>query len=376
MIVGVPRERHHHEHRVGLTPFAAARIIQQGHTVLVEKAAGEMAHFLDRDYQAVGAQTVFSAEEAYRRADIVCWIGQLSGDELELVEPESILCSFQHLAVAPLENVERLMELRATLIGYEIIRDEERHLPVLTPLSEMAGQMAVQIAAHYLQNESGGRGILMGVVPGVPPPTVLVLGAGTAGHAAARYAMASGAHVIVLDNDLAKLRSLHHESPGVVTVLAGLGHLGRYTALADAVIGAVLIPGGRAPIVVSEDMVRSMKRGSVIVDLSIDQGGCVETGRPTTLDTPTFVVHGVVHYCVPNMTANIARTASRALANAALPYLLELVVKGVDGALASDPGLAEGVYLYEGHLVNERAAGTLGLPVSSLREVMGEGERS
>lgn len=371
MIIGVPREIHRHEHRVGLTPLAVARLIQQGQSVLVEKEAGLTAHFSDRDYQKVGAQIVYDTEEVYKRADIVCRVSVLSHQELDLLKPEAIVCGFLHLAVATREMAFRLMDLGATLIGYEIIRDANGDLPVLVPFSEMAGQMAVHIAAHYLQNEVGGRGVLIGNVTGVPPATVLVLGAGTVGSTAARQALASGAHVIVLDADLAKLRALNRELGGqVVTVMGGLDRLEKYTSIADVVIGAVLIPGARAPFVVTEEMVKAMKPGSVIIDASIDQGGCVETSRPTTLDRPTFVTHNVVHYCVPNMTANIARTASRALANAAIPYITELSGRKLEEVLRGDPGLAAGVYMYRGKMVNEGAGSTLGLTTTPLLQLI------
>jgi len=341
MVIGLPREIHRHEHRVGLTPFAVSRLVQAGHEVFVETGAGEEAQFHDRDYQQSGGQIVYTPEEAYRRADIVCRVAMLSADELSLVRPGSILCGFQHVAIAPREVLARLTELGVTLISYELICDEAGSRPVLVPFSEMGGKMAVQLAAHYLQTDAGGRGVLLGNVPGVPPPTVVILGAGGVGRSAAHLALAMGAHVIVLDEDLRKLRALNHDlGDQVVTVLAAEGRLERYTPIADALIGAVLIPGERAPYVVTEKMVRAMKRGSVVVDVSIDQGGCVETGRPTSLDHPTFTAHGVVHYCVPNMTAAIPRTASRALTTAALPHVLELADRGLDGALASDPGLA------------------------------------
>jgi alanine dehydrogenase len=376
MIIGVPKETHHHEHRVGLTPFGASRLVRQGHTVVVEQGAGVTAHFFDVDYEKAGAQIVFSSEEAFRRADLVCGVEPVTAEELEQLKPGSILCNFQHLAVAPRDHVERLMQLGTTAVGYEIIRDAEGHLAVLTPFSEMAGLLAVQVAGHLLQIESGGRGILLGNVPGVPPATVVILGAGTVGHAAARHALAAGAHVIVLDHDLSKLRALDQRCPGIVTVIAGVDRLERYTAVADVVIGAVLIPGGRAPIVVTEQMVRSMKPGSVIIDVSIDQGGCVETCRPTTLDRPTYTVHDVVHYSVPNMTANIARTASRVLSSAALPNLLELAQHGPQASLSQNPGLAAGTYMYEGSLVNERTGGTLGFPVTPLGEALTKGSRA
>lgn len=235
----------------------------------------------------------------------------------------------------------------------------------------MAGQMAVHIAAHYLQNESGGRGILLGNVPGIAPPTVLILGAGSVGHSAARQAMASGAHVIVVDEELAKLRWIAKEFSGqVVTAVAGMAQLERFTRIADVVIGSVLIPGAHSPILVTEEMVKAMKPGSVILDISIDQGGCVETSRPTTLDSPTFVAHDVVHYCVPNMTANIARTASRALANAALPTIRDVSRKGLDDAVRDHPGLAAGVYMYRGKLVNDEVGATLGIPTAPLAQLV------
>ena len=371
MIIGVPKEIHRHEHRVGLTPLAANRLVKQGQTVLVEKEAGLTAHFSDLEYQKAGAQIVYDTEEVYKRADMICRVGVMSPKERHLFKPGSILCGFLHLAVATREVAARLMELETTLIGYEIIRDDQGDLPVLVPFSEMAGHMTVHIAAYYLQNEVGGRGVLIGNVAGVPPATILILGAGTLGSTAARQALASGAHVIIMDADLGKLRSLNRELAGqAVTVMGHLDYLERYTAIADVLIGGVLIPGARAPFVVTEAMVKAMKPGSVIVDASIDQGGCVETSRPTTLDRPTFIAHNVVHYCVPNMTANIARTSSRALANASIPYVLELAGKGLEKALSADPGLAAGVYMYKGKIVNEGAGATLGLQAIPLHHVM------
>jgi len=374
MNIGVPREVHRHEHRVGLTPFAVSRLVQQGHTVCVETKAGEQAHFHDRDYERGGAQIVYTAEEAYRRADLVCRVGMLGADDLDLLRPGSIVCGFQHLAVAPRDVVTRLIELDTTLISYELIRDDGDSRPVLVPFSEMGGRLAVQLAAHYLQIEAGGRGVLLGNLPGVPPPTVLILGAGGVGRSAARLALAMGAHVIVLDEDLKKLAELNRcVGAPVVTALAALERLMQYTPIADVLIGAVLIPGERAPFVVTEKMVHSMKRGSVIVDVSIDQGGCVETSRPTTLDNPTFTVHGVVHYCVPNMTASIARTASRALAHAALPYLLELADKGLDRALAEDGGLAAGTSLLRGEVVQAALGHALGVAATPIARLIASG---
>ncbi len=374
MFIGVPRETQRLEHRVGLTPYAVARLAHYGHTVVVEKGAGLTARFSDREYESAGATIVYSSEEAYKRADIVCRVGVLSAAELELLKPGLVICAFQHLAVMPREQVERLMKLEATIIGYEIIQDAQGDHPILSVMSEMAGQMAVHVAANLLQNEAGGRGILLGNVPGVAPPTVLILGAGSVGRTAAGQARASGAHVIVVDEDLARLRDLSREFSGqIVTAVAGMAQLERFTSIADVVIGAILIPGAHSPVLVTEEMVKAMKPGSVILDLSIDQGGCVETSRPTTLDHPTFVVHDVVHYCVPNMTANLARTASRALANAVLPTLKDVLRKGLAQALADNSGLAAGVYLYQGRMVNEKVGATLGIPNVPLAKLLDRG---
>lgn len=375
MNIGVPRETHGHEHRVGLTPFGVMRLVKQGHTALIEKQAGEAAHFTDRDYERAGAQIVYSTDEVYMRSDMVCRVGVFRREELDLPRADSVICAFHHLAVAPKEVVQRLMELRATVIGYEVIQDAHGDLPVLLPMSEMAGQMAIHIAAQYLQAESGGRGVLMGNVAGVPPPTILVLGAGGVGRAAARQALATGAHVIVVDHDLTKLQLAHRHLPSqVVTALPVAERLEHYTSIADVVVGAILIPGGRAPFLVTKEMVKGMKRGAVIIDISIDQGGCVETSRPTLLSSPTFIEHGIVHYCVPNLTANIPRTASRGLANAAMPYLMALADKGAGRALRDDPGLAAGAYLWRGKMVNEKVAATLGVPATSLDDLLATDE--
>lgn len=371
MIIGVPRETHRHEHRVGLTPQAAQRFVHRGHQVVVERSAGLAARFTDREYEESGAQIVYSSEEAYRRADLVCKVGVVSADELDLVNPGLTIGAFHHLAVVPRATVKRLCQLQVTAIGYELIQDAAGHRPVLTPFSEMAGQMAVYLAAHYLQNEAAGRGILLGNVPGIAPPTVLILGAGTVGRTAARRASAIGAHVIVLDASLDKLRALSSDLGGrVVTQLVSHDLLASYTRIADVVIGAVLIPGARAPFLVTEDMVRAMRPGSVILDVSIDQGGCVETSRPRTPDAPTFVIHDVVHYCVPNMTANVARTASRALSDTLQAPLGELAEKGIARALRENPGLAAGTYLYRGNVVHGPLAAAHGLPSSSLDHLL------
>jgi alanine dehydrogenase len=377
MIIGVPREIHRHEHRVALTPYGAKQLTRRGHTVVVEKAAGLEALFSDREYEVAGAQIVYSSEEAYKRADLVARVGILSSDDLDYLKPGSVIGAFHHLTVASRAIIERLQELKMTIIGYELIEDPHGRRPLLIPFSEMAGQMAVYIAAHYLQNEGGGRGILLGAVPGIAPPTIVILGAGTVGRTAARRARAIGAHVIVLDADLEKLRVLSRElGRQIVTQVATPERLARYSAIADVVIGAILIPGARTPYLITEEMVKTMRTGSVIIDVSIDQGGCSETSRPTTLDDPAYIVHDVVHYCVPNMTANVARTASRALSDAVVAHIGAVMEHGVGAALREDPWLAAGVYMYEGTLVHEELAAAMKVSATPLGELLGGGAAS
>ena len=372
MFIGVPKEIHRHEHRVGLTPFAVSQLVAEGHTVFVEQGAGVEAFFSDRDFSEAGAQIVYGREEPYHRSDLVCRVGRPSTQELDLLKPGGIIVAFQHLAVIPEGNLNRFMELGCTMIGYELIEDDSGDFPVLNPFSEMAGQMAIPLAAHNLQTERGGRGILIGNVPGVPPATVLILGAGTVGTMAARSALGDGAHVLVVDEDMNKLRALSRELIGrPVTAMCTEERLSRYSSIADVVIGAVLVPGERAPYLLTEEMVKKMKPGSVIIDISIDQGGCVETSRPMTLDQPTFIQHGVVHYCVGNMTSNVPRTASRVLTNVALPYVKSLAKRGIAGAVKADPALARGVCLFEGKMVHRRLGDHFDVPTENLNALLG-----
>lgn len=371
MIIGIPRETQRLEHRVGLTPFGVAGLVRHSQQVVVQRGAGDAAHFTDSDYRAAGAEVVYDAEEVFKRADVICQVNMLGTEELALVKPGLVICGFHHLAVAPRAVFDALQSTAATLIGYEIIEDESGDRPILLSMSDLAGQMAIYEAAHLLQITEGGRGVLLGNIPGVPAPTVLILGAGTVGTVAAQQAVNLGANVIVLDADVRKLQRIHRRVCGRIdTALVNQAQLARLLRVADVVIGAVLIPGGRAPFVVTEDMVKTMRPGSVIVDVSIDHGGCVETSRPTTLDNPTFTTHGVVHYCVPNMSSNIARTASRVLSDAALPYVLEIAGKGLEAALEADPGLAAGVYVYDGKLVHAAVARHVAAPLESLAALL------
>ncbi|MBI4870207.1 MAG: alanine dehydrogenase [Candidatus Riflebacteria bacterium] len=373
MIIGVPRNRQPHEYRVGLTPLGVSRLAQLGHEVYVEHDAGAGSRFSDEDYHAAGASIAYDSDEVYQRPDLICAVGSLSADEVAQLRSGVTVCGFMHLAVSPAERVNELERKHISMIGYEIIEDDTGARPVLTALSEIAGQMAVHAAAHLLLSESGGRGMILGGGPGIPPATVVILGAGTVGCTAAAMALACGAHVVLMDTDLGRLRQARAMLPsGAVTAVASSGQISWFAAVADVLIGAVLIPGGRAPYLVTEDMVRRMRPGSVILDLSIDQGGCVETSRPTTPDRPTFKVHEVTHYCVPNMTANAPRTASRALTLAAMEYLTRMAEDGVDAALRTTPGLAAGVYLYQGRMVNGPAGRALGITSMALEDLLVE----
>lgn len=371
MEIGVPREISPHEHRVGLTPFAVAQLVASGHQVYVQSGAGEDCHLHDEDYLKVGAGVVYSVEEAYQRAQLVCRIGPIPPEEVELLRPGLTVCGFQHLAVSTREYVEGLIEREITLLGYELIENPAGDRPVLRSRSEIAGHLVVGTAARLLSFDGGGRGVILGGIPGIPPATVVILGVGTVGRIAAGLAHSLGAQVIVLDEDLGKLRQLLRELPSqVVTAVASERNLATYTAIADVFIGAVSHPGGRSPFLVTERMVKAMKPGSAILDLSIDHGGCVATSRPTTATDPTFTVHGVTHYCVPDITANVPRTASRAVSLASLPYLLRLARIGVDWALLGDAGLARGVYLYKGWVVNRATAKLLEAPFRALDELL------
>lgn len=375
MIIGVPKESLHHEHRVGLTPDAAAHLVRRGHTVVVQRDAGAGARFSNEEYERAGAQIVYSADEAYGRADLVARIGRMSSAELDLVKPGSTICSFHHMAVASDKLVKGLIEKKVTAVSYELIEDSSGGRPVLAPFSEMAGMLAVHLAGYYLQNDPGGRGILLGNVAGIAPPNVVILGAGIAGQTAACHARATGARVVVIDTDMAKLRAVSGRCGAqIATANAAIEPIENYTATADVLIGAVLIPGSRAPILVTEDMVRGMRSGSVIVDLSIDQGGCVETSRPTNPDQPTFIAHDVVHYCVPNMTAAVARTASKVLTRAVLPQLASLAEAGVADAASRDQNLAAGLVLFEGQLVQPGVAEAHGLPHRELASLLEVGQ--
>jgi alanine dehydrogenase len=347
MNIGIPRERRPFEFRVGLSPAGAEMLTQSGHTVFVEHEAGAGAGFTDASFQSAGAKLVYSHEEALGRGDLVLKVARPLQDEIEMLQPGSILAGFLHLASARQDKIEGLLSNKITSIAYEQIQAPDGSLPVLRPFSQIGGAMAAQIAARLLQNNWGGKGILMGGVPGVAPADVVVLGAGVVGTYATQTFVGMGAHVTVLDRDLAALQRLWDRFSCVTTLLSTRRNIERCIAFADVLVGAVLIPGQRAPILVTRKMVQTMKPRSVIMDISIDEGGCVETSRPTTHEHPVYVEEGVLHYCVPNIPGTVARTATHAFVNAAMPYIMDVAANGLDAAL-NNPSIEPAINTYNG----------------------------
>lgn len=374
MNVGVLRERNPGDRRVALTPAVVRQLAARGHKVWVETGAGDGAMFSDHDFSRAGGTVVYSWAEVMHRSDLVVKISRPRLEELSEALPGTAIMAFYHMAVAEPAVFQRLVERKVTAIGCEIIETDDGRLPVLAAPSEIAGQMVIALATHLLRSSSGGRGILLGGSPGVPPAHVVILGAGTVGSWAARAAVAAGARVTALDIDPDKLRRLVQHVPHAATALADPESVAAAVESADVVIGAVLVAGARTPHVVTREMVERMRPGSVIIDVAIDQGGCVETSRPTTISEPTFIYRGVVHYCVPNMTADMGHSASIGIAQAAMPYVLLLAERGVEQALKSCPALARGVYLYRGACVQARLAAAWNVPCYDLAALLEESQ--
>ncbi len=349
MNIGVVRERNPFDRRVALTPPVARRLAEAGHTVWVESSAGDGAMFPDTAYMRAGAHIAYSPAEVIGRADLVAKVSRPTPDEIRFCRPGTALMAFYHMAVADRDLLDALAERSLTAIGSEIIQLENGRRPVLAAISEIAGQMTIPIAAHLMRSSSGGRGILLGGTPGVPPARVMVLGAGAVGSAAARAAVAAGARVMAFDIAPSKLRRIIEHVHGVETCLADADAIAEAVAGADVVLGAVLVGGKtRSPHVVTRAMVETMQPGSAIIDVSIDEGGCVETSRLTTLAQPTFVYHGVTHFCVPNFTADLGRSSSVAIAQAMLPYVLHIADCGVEESVATCSDLRRGLYTLRG----------------------------
>jgi alanine dehydrogenase len=351
MNVGVPKERRPFEFRVGLPPAGAAMFVRNGHTVYVESEAGGGAGFSDADYARAGATVAYAPEEVFGRADLVLKFARPLAHELELLPPGVTVAGFLHLAAARQDKIDVILAKRMTVLAYEQIEEADGTRPVMAPLSRIGGRIVVQTAAALMQNNNGGRGILLGGVAGVAPAEVVILGAGVVGSTAAAGFAAAGAHVMVLDVDLSRLQALQDQlALPMVTLLSTPHNIARATAFADIVVGAVLVPGQRAPILVTRQMVANMRSRSLIIDMSIDQGGCVETARPTNHSSPTFVEEGVLHYCVPNMSGVLGRTATHALYAGAYGYLEAIARLGLEPALQTMPALARGLNTYQGEV--------------------------
>ncbi len=366
LVVGVPREVKPEEHRVAITPDGVRELLHAGATVLIEHDAGADSSIPDEDYRRAGATIVDSAAEVWERSELVCKVKEPLESEFGYFREGLVLFTYLHLAAYP-AVADALVASGVTAIAYETVQLADGSLPLLAPMSEVAGRMSVQIGAHLLERHNGGRGVLLGGAPGVRPARVVVLGAGNVGWNAAWMAAGLEAEVDLLDRNIDRLRHVDQIQMGrITTITSNRGAVERSVAEADLVIGAVLVPGGRAPTVVSEDMIRSMKPGAVVIDIAIDQGGCIETSHETTHADPTFVTHDVVHYAVGNMPGAVPHTSTHALTNATLPHLTELARLGVAEAISRDPALARGVNITGGVFTNAAVAEALGRDVVPL----------
>ncbi len=352
MDIGVPRERRPFEFRVGLTPAFVTLLAEAGHTVYIEHQAGLGAGFSDDDFKQAGGRIVYSPDEAFGRAELVLKVAPPTVGEMDLLADGQTVMGILHLPSARIDKIETLLARRVTAVAYEQIQLADGTLPVLKPLSQICGRMIPQLAANLLQNDRGGKGILIGGAPGVPPAEVVIIGAGVVGSEAARIFLSQGAHVTLLDRDLAQLqRAEERLGGGMATLVATPFNVERVIRFADVVAAAVLVPGEKAPQVISRSMVRQMKPRTVLLDLSIDEGGCVETSRPTTHFEPTFLEEGVIHYCVPNVPGAVARTATHAFLNAAWPYIQKIAELGIGAAVEVDPALRRGTLTHDGRLL-------------------------
>ncbi len=350
MRIGVPKEIKNHEYRVGLTPSAVQEYTKNGHEVLVQADAGKEIGFYDDQYEVAGATMIADASEIFDRAEMIVKVKEPQPNECKMLSPGQILFTYLHLAPDH-KQTKLLCESGATCIAYETVTAPDGTLPLLAPMSEVAGRMSIQAGAHHLEKSAGGRGVLLGGVPGVPPAKVLVIGGGIVGENAAAMAVGMGADVTILDKSISRLRELDQNFEGRAKMIYSTSSAIEEHALeSDLIIGAVLVPGATAPKLLSADIIQRMKRGSVIVDVAIDQGGCFQTSRPTTHDEPIYLVDEVIHYCVANMPGAVARTSTMALNNATLPYGLTLANNGVSVALLSDPHLRSGLNICNGKI--------------------------
>ncbi len=371
MLVGVPKELKVHEYRVGLVPGSVRELIHHGHKVIIETGAGDGIGFGDDIYRAAGAEVVDGPEEVFARAEMVVKVKEPLESEYKQLREGQVLFTYLHLA-PDLEQTKGLMESGCIAIAYETVTDARGGLPLLAPMSEVAGRMSIQVGAHCLEKEQGGSGVLMGGVPGVAAARVVIIGGGVSGTNAARMAMGMEAHVTVIDRNLAQLYALDLQfGPTLNTIFSTVENIESHVMGADLVVGAVLVPGAAAPKLVTREMVRGMRPGSVLVDIAIDQGGCFETSRPTTHTDPTYIEEGAVHYCVTNMPGAVARTSTIALNNATLPFAMALADKGHKRALTEDPYLKEGLNVAHGKVAYKAVADALGLDYTPPEEALG-----
>ena len=370
MIIGVPQEIKDHETRVGCVPSMVSALTERGHRVLVESQAGIGSSITDEEYSEAGGQIVSTAAEVWNKSDLVVKVKEPQESEYGFFRQDLILFTYLHLAPLP-ALTDALVNAGVNSVAYETIREHDGSLPLLTPMSEVAGRMAVQVGAQYLERPNGGRGILLGGIPGVAPANVTVIGGGVVGHNAAKIACGLGANVTIIDRNLNRLRELDDiYSNSILTLASNLYTLRESVRTADLVIGAVLIPGASAPKLVRRDMIASMKRGSVVVDVAIDQGGCFETSHATTHTDPIYYVDGVLHYCVSNMPAAVPHTSTFGLTNATVPYLLLLADKGLEEACKRSKALSEGVNTYKGHITYEAVAESQNKPWKAFAAVI------
>jgi alanine dehydrogenase len=371
MIVGLPKEIKDNEYRVGLTPAGVRALTDAGHRVVVEKSAGDGSGFEDSLYERAGATMLETADQVWEQGEMIVKVKEPIAPEYPRMREGQLLFTYLHLAPDH-ELTKQLLERKVTGIAYETIKDRKDTLPLLTPMSEVAGRMAIQVGAHYLEKMSGGRGILLGGVPGVPAARVVIIGGGVVGTNAAKIAVGMGAHVTIIDNNLDRLRELDDIFLSKISTLASSAYM-IHDAIseADLIVGAVLVPGAAAPRLVTKGMLKDVPNGAVIVDVAVDQGGCIETTHPTTHSNPTYYVEGVLHYCVANMPGAVPRTSTFALTNATLPYALKLANKGFIEAINSDSGLKEGVNTYAGRLTYEAVATAQEREYTSLDEMLG-----
>jgi len=370
LTVGVPTEVKEGEHRVAITPDGVYELRAHGVPVIVEEGAGEGSSITDDDYRRAGAEIVTAADELWERADLVLKVKEPQEEEFARLRPGHVLFTYLHLAAYP-EVASVLLERKVTGVAYETVQLASGTLPLLAPMSEVAGRMAPQVGAHFLEREHGGRGVLLGGAPGVRPARVVVLGAGNVGWNAAWIAQGMEAEVILFDKNVDRLRWVDQIHQGrIMTLASNRGAVERAVVDADLVIGAVLVPGGRAPVVVTEGIVRAMKRGAVIVDCAVDQGGCIETIHETTHADPVYERHGVLHYAVGNIPGAVPNTSTYALTNSTLPYALALATLGVADAVRADPELARGVNTVDGTVTNDAVAAALGRPAAPLEDLL------